>query len=155
MTLLSWLPFYHDMGLLLGVVGPILTGAPAVLTSPVAFLQKPARWMQLLAGTSRPFSAGPNFAFELATRRTSEDDMAGLDLGNVLIITTGSERVHAATIRRFTQRFARFNFPDTALRPSYGLVEAMVYVASSAGAPRRPSASTTRSCRPATRSAAR
>jgi long-chain fatty acid adenylase/transferase FadD26 len=135
MTLVSWLPFYHDMGLLLGVVGPVLTGRQAVLTSPIAFLQKPARWMQLLASTTRPFSAGPNFAFELAVRRTSDDDMAGLDLGHVLSITTGSERVHAATIRRFTERFSRYNLPDTALRPSYGLAEAMVYVASSAGRP--------------------
>lgn len=134
-TLLSWLPFYHDMGLLLGVVGPVLTGLSAVLTSPIAFLQKPARWMQLLATNSRPFSAGPNFAFELAVRRTSDDDMSGLDLGEVLSITTGSERVHAATIRRFTERFARFNLPATALRPSYGLAEGMVYVASSAGRP--------------------
>jgi long chain fatty acid CoA FadD26 len=132
-TLLSWLPFYHDMGLLLGVVGPVLTGLQAVLTSPIAFLQKPARWMQLLANTTRPFSAGPNFAFELAVRRTSDDDMAGLDLADVLSITTGSERVHAATIRRFTERFSLFNLPETAVRPSYGLAEAMVYVASSAG----------------------
>ena len=134
-TLVSWLPFYHDMGLLLGIVAPVLTGLHAVLTSPIAFLQKPARWMQLLARNTRPFSAGPNFAFELAVRRTSDDDMAGLDLGHVLSITTGSERVHAATIRRFTQRFSRFNLPDTALRPSYGLAEAVVYVASSAGRP--------------------
>jgi long-chain fatty acid adenylase/transferase FadD26 len=134
-TLLSWLPFYHDMGLLLGVVGPVLTGLHAVLTSPIAFLQKPARWMQLLASTTRPFSAGPNFAFELAVRRTSDAELAGLDLGHVLSITTGSERVHAATVRRFTERFSRYNLPDTALRPSYGLAEAMVYVASSAGRP--------------------
>ncbi len=134
-TLLSWLPFYHDMGLLLGVVGPMLTGLQAVLTSPISFLQKPARWMQLLAQVSRPFSAGPNFAFELAVRRTSDEDMAGLDLGHVLSITTGSERVHAATVRRFTERFASYNFPAAALRPSYGLAEAMVYVASSAGRP--------------------
>jgi long chain fatty acid CoA FadD26 len=133
MTLVSWLPFYHDMGLLLGIVGPVLTGLNAVLTSPIAFLQKPARWMQLLASASRPFSAGPNFAFELAVRRTSDADMAGLDLGHVLSITTGSERVHAATIRRFTERFSRYNLPDTALRPAYGLAEATVYVASSAG----------------------
>jgi long chain fatty acid CoA FadD26 len=152
-TLLSWLPFYHDMGLLLGVVGPVLTGLPAVLMSPVAFLQKPARWMQLLASTTRPFSAGPNFAFDLAVRRTSDADMAGLDLGNVLSITTGAERVQAATIRRFTERFSRFNLPDTALRPSYGLAEAMVYVASSAGRPPSAAVSTTRSSRPATPSA--
>ena len=132
-TLLSWLPFYHDMGLYLGVVAPVVMGLHAVLTSPVAFLQKPARWMQLLAGTTRPFSAAPNFAFELALRRTSDEDMAGLDLGDVLSITSGSERVQAAAIRRFTERFSRYNLPDTAVRPSYGLAEATVYVASSAG----------------------
>ena len=129
-TMVSWLPFYHDMGLLLGILAPVLRGFPAVLTSPMAFLQKPARWMQMLA-SNRSFSAAPNFAFELAVRRTSDDDMAGLDLGNVHTILSGSERIHAATLRRFTERFSRFNLPDTALRPSYGLAEAMVYVASS------------------------
>ncbi|MFZ0228325.1 MAG: AMP-binding protein, partial [Mycobacterium sp.] len=129
-TMVSWLPFYHDMGLLLGILAPVLRGFPAVLTSPMAFLQKPARWMQMLA-SNRSFSAAPNFAFELAVRRTSDDDMAGLDLGNVHTILSGSERIHAATLRRFTERFSRFNLPDTVLRPSYGLAEAMVYVASS------------------------
>jgi long chain fatty acid CoA FadD26 len=123
------------MGLLNGVVGPVLSGVPAVLTSPVAFLQKPARWMQLLASNGAPFSGGPNFAFELVVRRTSDEDMAGLDLGHVQVVLDGSERVHAATIRRFLDRFSRFNFPERALRPSYGLAEAMVYVASSAGRP--------------------
>ena len=135
LTLLSWLPLYHDMGLLLGLTAPVVLGLHSVLTSPMAFLQKPARWMQLLATNSRPFSAAPNFAFELAARRTSDDDMADLDLGHVQVILSGSERVHAATIRRFTERFSRFNLPATALRPSYGLAEAMVYVASSAGRP--------------------
>jgi long chain fatty acid CoA FadD26 len=132
LTLVSWLPFYHDMGLLLGTVAPVTAGLHAVLMSPMAFLQKPARWMRLLASSGRPFSAAPNFAFELTVRRTSDDDMAGLDLGNVLRIVSGSERVHAATIRRFTERFSRFNLPDTALRPSYGLAEATVYVATPA-----------------------
>ncbi len=131
-TLVSWLPFYHDMGLLLGVTGPVLLGLHAVLTSPMAFLQKPARWMQALASNTRPFSAAPNFAFELAARRTSDDDMAGLDLGNVHTILSGSERIHAATIRRFTERFSRFNLPAGALAPSYGLAEATVYVGSAA-----------------------
>ncbi|HET6734894.1 AMP-binding protein, partial [Mycobacterium sp.] len=131
LTVVSWLPFYHDMGLLLGIFAPVSRGLHAVLMSPMAFLQKPARWMQLLATNPRSFSAAPNFAFELAARRTSDDDMTGLDLGNVCGIVSGSERIHAATIRRFTDRFSRCNFPDTALRPSYGLAEATLYVASS------------------------
>jgi long-chain fatty acid adenylase/transferase FadD26 len=135
LTLLSWLPFYHDMGLLLGLTAPVVLGLHAVLTSPMAFLQKPARWMQMLATNSRPFSAAPNFAFELAVRRISDEDMAGLDLGHVQVILSGSERIHAATIRRFMERFSRFNLPESALRPSYGLAEATVYVASSAPGP--------------------
>jgi long-chain fatty acid adenylase/transferase FadD26 len=130
-TPVSWLPLYHDMGLLLGIFAPVRAGMGAVLISPIAFLQKPARWMQLLARNSRSFSAAPNFAFELAVRRTSDDDMAGLDLGHVHTIISGSERIHAATIRRFAERFSRFNLPAAAVRPSYGLAEATLYVASS------------------------
>lgn len=124
-TVVSWLPFYHDMGLVIGVMSPVIGPRPAVLTSPVAFLQKPARWMQLLARHSAAFTAAPNFAFELATRRTSDDDMAGLDLGDVHTIISGGERIHAATVKRFLDRFARFNLPANALAPSYGLAEAM------------------------------
>jgi fatty acid CoA ligase FadD28 len=128
-TVVSWLPFYHDMGLLLGICVPILGGLHTVVMSPMSFLQRPARWIQLLASHSHVMSAAPNFAFELAVRRTTDDDMAGLDLGNVLGLLSGSERVHPATLRRFTDKFARFGFRDTAIRPSYGLAEATVYVA--------------------------
>jgi long-chain fatty acid adenylase/transferase FadD26 len=131
LTLVSWLPIYHDMGLLTGATGAVTIGRHSVLMSPMAFLRKPARWMQLLASNTRPFTAVPNFAFELAARRTSDADMAGLDLGHVHTVLSGSERVHAATIRRFIDRFSAFNFPAAALKPSYGLAEAMVYVASS------------------------
>jgi fatty acid CoA ligase FadD28 len=130
-TVVSWLPFYHDMGLVLGVCAPTLLGLPAVLTSPVSFLQHPARWMQLLATNTHAFSAAPNFAFELAARKTSDDDMAGHDLGGVQTILSGSERVDPATLQRFVERFARFNLHGTVVRPSYGLAEATVYVATS------------------------
>jgi long-chain fatty acid adenylase/transferase FadD26 len=135
-TLVSWLPLYHDMGLLLGITGALVIGLHSVLMSPMAFLQRPARWVQQLAKNTRTFTAVPNFAFELAARRTTDEDMAGLDLGHVHTVLSGSERVHAATIRRFLDRFATFNFPATSLKPSYGLAEAMVYVASSG--PNRP-----------------
>ena len=128
-TVVSWLPFYHDMGLHLGIIFPVLTGFRTVLTSPVAFLQRPARWMQLLARNSHVLSAGPNFAFDLAATKTSDDDLAGLDLANVLSILNGSERVQPATLRRFTERFASFNLQDKVLRPSYGMAEATLYVA--------------------------
>jgi fatty acid CoA ligase FadD28 len=128
-TIVSWLPFYHDMGLFMGMCAPILAGLHTVLMSPMSFLERPARWMQLAASNCRAFTSGPNFAFELAVRRTSDEDMAGLDLGDVFVIGNGSERIHAATMKRFTDRFARFNLRDTVIRPSYGLAEATVYVA--------------------------
>ncbi len=126
--MVSWLPFYHDMGLVFGICAPIVVGRPAVLMSPMAFRQKPARWIQSLARNGRAFSAAPNFAFELAVRRTTDHDMAGLDLSRVLAIVSGSERVQATTLRRFREQFARFNLNENVIRPSYGLAEATVYV---------------------------
>lgn len=138
-TAVSWLPFYHDMGLMLGVILPMINQDTAVLLSPMAFLQRPARWMQLLGRHRGQISSAPNFGFELAVRRTSDDDMAGLDLGHVRAIATGAERVNPATVRRFLDRFAKFNLSQTAIRPSYGLAEATVYVAT-AGPGRPPKA---------------
>ncbi|MED5811371.1 AMP-binding protein [Mycolicibacterium sp. 050232] len=128
-TIVSWLPFYHDMGLVLGVCAPILSGYQAVLTSPLAFLESPARWVRALAENPKAFSAAPNFAFELAARKTKDADLAGLDLGGVVGIINGAERVEPATLERFADRFAHFGFRDHMLRPSYGLAEATVFVA--------------------------
>lgn len=129
LSVVSWLPFYHDLGLLLGIIMPILAGVPTVVTSPVGFLQRPARWLQMLARDGQTISGGPNFAFDLAARKTSDDDMAGFDLGGVHTILNGSERVQPATLKRFADRFARFNFSPVALRPAYGMAEATVYIA--------------------------
>jgi fatty acid CoA ligase FadD21 len=130
LTIVSWLPFYHDMGLVLGVCGPILGGYRAELTSPLSFLEKPARWIRALAEADRAFSAAPNFAFDLAARKTTDNDLAGLDLGGVVGIVSGAERVESGTLQRFVDRFAHFNFRDHMMRPSYGLAEATVFVAS-------------------------
>jgi long-chain fatty acid adenylyltransferase FadD28 len=131
-AIVSWLPFYHDMGLMLGLCAGILGGWHTVVMSPMSFLRRPARWMQLLATNPQSLTAAPNFAFELAAARTSDDDMAGLDLGDVLYILCGAERVNPATLRRFTRRFARFGLRDSVIRPSYGLAEATLYVATHA-----------------------
>lgn len=128
-TSVSWLPFYHDMGLLQGIILPMVNQDTAVLMSPVSFLQRPARWMQLLGKHIGAVSSAPNFGFELAARRTSDDDMAGLDLGDVRAIISGGERPNPATLKRFTDQFARFNLDETVIRPSYGLAEATLYVA--------------------------
>ncbi len=128
-TIVSWLPFYHDMGLVLGVCAPILNGWRGELTSPISFLERPARWVRSLAGSPHAWSAAPNFAFDLAARKTTDSDLAGLDLGGVLGIISGAERVEPATLQRFVDRFAHFNFRDQMVRPSYGLAEATVFVA--------------------------
>src|ERR1700733_1560176 len=128
-TLVSWLPFHHDMGLVLGVCAPILGGYRGELTSPTSFLERPARWVRALAENPHAWSAAPNFAFDLAARKTTDSDLVGLDLGGVLGIISGAERVEPATLQRFVDRFAHFNFRDHMMRPSYGLAEATVWAA--------------------------
>lgn len=128
-TVVSWLPFYHDMGLMLGVCAPILGGWHTMLMSPLSFLARPARWMQLLGRHTHTITAAPNFAFDLAAARTTDEDMDGCDLGNVLSILSGAERVHETTVRRFSDRFARLNLRESVIRPSYGLAEATLFVA--------------------------
>ena len=128
-TMVSWLPLYHDMGLMLGVCAPILNGHRVELTSPIAFLERPARWVRALGENPHAWSAAPNFAFDLAARKTTDSDLDGLDLGGVLGIISGAERVEPATLRRFVDRFEHFNFRDRMMRPSYGLAEATVFVA--------------------------
>jgi fatty acid CoA ligase FadD21 len=131
-TIVSWLPFHHDMGLVLGVCAPILSGHRGELTSPISFLERPARWVRSLAENPQTWSGAPNFAFDLAARKTTDSDLAGLDLGGVLGIISGAERVEPATLRRFVDRFAHFNVRDHMVRPSYGLAEATVFVATGA-----------------------
>jgi acyl-CoA synthetase (AMP-forming)/AMP-acid ligase II len=131
-TAVSWLPFYHDMGLMLGICAPILGGWHSVVMSPIAFLQRPARWMQQLAKRSHTLTAAPNFALDLASARTTDEDMAGLDLSGMVAIMSGAERVQPVSVKRFAQRFAKFNFQGKVIRPSYGLAEATLYVATHA-----------------------
>jgi len=130
-TLVSWLPFYHDMGLMFGIFIPVRFGLQSVLMDPVAFLQKPARWMRLVASHTATVTPAPNFAYELTARRTSDEDMAGLDLSHVHSFINGAERVHAPTVKRFLDRFSAFNLSETSLRAAYGLAEATVYVTTS------------------------
>ncbi len=125
----SWLPYYHDLGLMFGIGGPMLDGRHGVSLSPQSFLFRPARWMQLLARSGQCWSGGPNFAFDLAARKTTDEHMTGLDLGNVVALSNGGERIHVPTAQRFLERFARFNLSPNAVTPSYGLAESTLYVA--------------------------
>ena len=132
LTMVSWLPFYHDMGLIAGLLAPLGFEGTAVLMSPMAFLQKPARWLQHIATRPDALTAAPNFAFDLAARRSSDADLAGLDFSRVLGINSGSERIHPSTVRRFNERLGPYGLPNWALKSSYGLAEATLYVVTSA-----------------------
>ncbi len=133
LTAVSWLPLYHDMGLIVGIFNALITGRPAVLLSPVAFLQKPARWLAQIASHTCVFTAAPNFAYLLTALRTNDEDISGLDLSSAKVMVNGAERVLGSTVRLFTERFAPFGLAPAAIRPAYGLAEATVYVVTSSG----------------------
>jgi acyl-CoA synthetase (AMP-forming)/AMP-acid ligase II len=126
----SWLPLYHDMGLLM-IVCVAVFGTQVTLMSPVSFVRRPQRWIRQLAAESKlgpTFAAAPNFAFELAVERGLPDAGEDLDLTNVVSLINGSEPVRIASIEKFNAAFAPYNLPNTAIKPSYGMAEATLFV---------------------------
>jgi len=131
-----WLPPYHDMGLVGGILEGVLAGFPIALLAPVAFLQKPARWLTAISRTRATISGGPNFAFDLCVDRISPAEREGLDLSSWRVAFNGSEPVRAATLERFANAFAPSGFKQEAFYPCYGLAEATLMVSGgSAAAP--------------------
>jgi acyl-CoA synthetase (AMP-forming)/AMP-acid ligase II len=128
-TVVSWLPFYHDMGLILGICAPILGGWQSVIMSPLAFLERPARWIQQLGKRTHALTASPNFALDLTAARTTDADLTDADLSDVVAVICGAERVQPVSVQRFTKRFAKFDLPPKVIRPSFGLAEATLFVA--------------------------
>jgi fatty-acyl-CoA synthase len=124
----SWLPLYHDMGLIGAWFVPLFTGIPLVVMSPVAFLSQPVRWLRAIHRHRGTISPAPNFAYELCVRKISDKDLEGLDLSSWRAALNGAEPVHAETIERFVARFAPYGFKRAALLPVYGLAEASLAV---------------------------
>ena len=124
----SWLPLYHDMGLIGAWFVPIVTGIPLVVMSPLSFLSRPERWLWAIHKHRGTISPAPNFAYELCVRKIAEKDIEGLDLSSWRAATNGAEPVAAATLERFAERFARYGFRREALMPVYGLAEACLGV---------------------------
>jgi acetylornithine/succinyldiaminopimelate/putrescine aminotransferase/acyl-CoA synthetase (AMP-forming)/AMP-acid ligase II/predicted amino acid dehydrogenase len=124
----SWLPLFHDMGLIGNVLGPLYTGADCVLMSPLDFLTRPVRWLRAVSTYQAHTSGGPNFAYDLCTRKVTDDERAGLDLGRWTIAFNGAEPVRADTLERFADRFAVCGFRREAFFPCYGLAEATLFV---------------------------
>ena len=122
----SWLPLYHDMGLIGAWLGSLYHGIPVALMSPLAFLARPSRWLTMLSRHRGTISAAPNFAFDLCVKRVTDDEIAGVDLSAWRLAVNGSEAVTADTLTRFSARFAASGFRATALAPMYGLAETAV-----------------------------
>lgn len=125
----SWLPLYHDLGLIGACFATLVLGFPVVLMSPLAFLSRPASWMQAIHRHRGTMSGGPNFAFELCLRRIADEDMRGLDLSSWRFAFNAAEPVSPDTIVQFEKRFGAYGLPKNCLSPSYGLAESSVGVA--------------------------
>lgn len=124
----SWLPLYHDMGLMLGLLLPIFHGGTLTLMSPNHFLTRPARWLQALSQYGGTVSGGPDFAYRLCVERISDSALAELDLSRWSMAFSGSEPIRVDTLDAFCERFAAAGFRRQALTPAYGLAEATLYV---------------------------
>lgn len=124
----SWLPPYHDMGLLSAILLPVCTGTQALLMSPSAFLQQPLRWLSAISRHRGTISGGPNFAYDLCVRRIPPEQRAALDLSSWRVAFSGAERVRAETIERFAEAFAPAGFSRANFMPCYGLAEATLGV---------------------------
>ena len=128
----TWLPFFHDMGLITAMVSPLI-GHYVTFMTPAAFVRRPGRWIRELSrkegDTGSVISVAPNFAFDhAAARGVPKEGEPPMDLSNVKAIINGSEPISAATVHRFNEAFAEFGFKPEAIKPSYGLAEATLFV---------------------------
>lgn len=125
----SWLPLYHDMGLIGAWLGSLYYAIPLVIMSPLAFIARPLRWLRAIHEHRGTLSAAPNFAYELCLKRLDEPGLAGLNLSSWRLVFNGAEPVSATTVERFSARFARYGFRREAMMPVYGLAECSVGLA--------------------------
>jgi acyl transferase domain-containing protein/acyl-CoA synthetase (AMP-forming)/AMP-acid ligase II/acyl carrier protein/short-subunit dehydrogenase len=124
----SWMPHFHDYGLVEGIVQPLYNGTPSVLLSPMSFLRRPLLWLQAITRYRGTHSGGPTFAYEHCLRRIRPDQTAGLDLGSWIVAHVGAEPVREDVLDRFADAFGAVGFEGRAFCPSYGLAEATLLV---------------------------
>ncbi len=125
----SWLPLYHDMGLIGAWLGSLYYGAFAVIMPPLAFLADPSRWLRVIHHHRATLSAAPNFAFELCCKNIRKEQIEGLDLSSIRLVVNGAEPVSPITIERFEKQFAAYGFRPHMMGPVYGLAENSVGLA--------------------------
>ena len=124
----SWLPLYHDMGLIGCLFLAVYHPGPLVLLPPELFLARPALWLRAIARSRATITVAPNFAFGLCAKRVRDEELQGMDLSSLRLVLNGAEPIAPAALRRFCDRFARFGFDARALMPVYGLSEASLAV---------------------------
>jgi acyl-CoA synthetase (AMP-forming)/AMP-acid ligase II len=124
----SWLPPYHDMGLMGGLLQPLYDGFPVVLMAPGHFIQRPERWLRAISRFRCTATGAPNFAFDLCTNEIDDRELDSIDLSCLEVAFCGAEPVRAETLLRFARRFARCGFRAAALNPCYGMAEATLMV---------------------------
>src|ERR1044072_8656278 len=124
----SWLPMYHDMGLIGGVLQPLYGGFPCMLMSPASFLQRPFRWLKTISDYRATISGAPNFAYDLCARRVTSEQLASLDLSSWSVAFNGAEPIRQETLQRFAETFAPCGFRPESFHPCYGLAEATLIV---------------------------
>jgi acyl-CoA synthetase (AMP-forming)/AMP-acid ligase II/acyl carrier protein len=129
----SWLPMYHDMGLMGGVLQPLYVGRPMVLMSPAAFIQKPVRWLQAISRYNATTSGGPNFAYDLCVQKIRPEQRETLDLKRWRVAFSGAESIRAKTLEDFAHCFQDCGFHSTAFHPCYGMAEATLMLSSKRG----------------------
>lgn len=128
----TWIPLYHDMGLILNALQAVYVGAFCVLLAPVTFMQRPLTWLRAISDYQAEIAGGPNFAFDLCNARIRPEQMDGIDLSSWRVAFVGGEPVRAETMDRFIENFRPFGFPPPTLRPGYGMAEATLLLSGTA-----------------------
>jgi acyl-CoA synthetase (AMP-forming)/AMP-acid ligase II len=129
-THVTWVPHYHDMGLILGILQSLYVGSLCVLMAPVSFLQRPLSWLRAIHEYRAEIAGGPNFAYDLCVKRHRPEEMEGVDLSCWKLAYNGAEPVRAETIERFTSTFAPYGFAANSAHPAYGMAEATLLISS-------------------------
>ena len=128
----TWMPYFHDYGLVEGLLRPLFSGNDCYVLSPLTLLKRPVRWLEAISRTGATHSHAPNFAYELCLERVTAEQREGLDLSRWRVAGNGAEPVRAATLRRFADTFAPCGFREKAFYPAYGLAEATLFVSARA-----------------------
>src|SRR5690606_38664617 len=127
-TLVSWLPAFHDLGLIFGLLQPLYSGCDSVQMAPNAFLQKPGLWLQALSRYRGTHSAAPSFAYDLCVRRISQEEAATLDLSHMVMTMNAAEPINPVVLNQFVERFESVGFKANMFAPAYGLAESTLAV---------------------------